>query len=231
MARRSFLVRLILLAPGRIEKNLAQVAASRGGEDLPNLWQLSLGVLRMHHRVLFRFDTIGTCGDHPVRDSWRARRLHFRPLRFFFLMAERAIAPWDYTGLVSSPERLQRHLLGAHHDGQQFVYDLQILSCYPGRLEAVRAACQRIVDGSDPRATWLRDLTVHESYHEVLLEALDGALAGRDTLTPEEHADPDLTFWAFLKWCAAQPATPLATWRAWRAGRYAIASGMENITC
>ncbi len=224
-------LRLVLYSPARVAKNLAKVADYRGPEGLPNLWQLGLGVMRMHHRVLFRFDSVGTSGDHPVRKTWRARALHNRLLRFPFLLFEGAVAPWDYTGLMSSQERLTRHLLGAHHDGNQFVYDLQLAGCYAGCLESIRDACRDVVDGSDPRAEWLRDLTVYEGYHEALLGAVERALAQTESLKQEEINDPDVSFWAYLKWCARQPPSAASTWRAWRAGRFSVADGLQEASC
>jgi hypothetical protein len=216
----------LLLAPRRIERNLERIRAAGTVVEAPNLWQLSLGVLRMWHRILVRPETIGMCTTHPVRSTWRARLLQYRPLRFPFLVAERAVAPLDLTGLASPPERLLRHLLGSHHDGNQFVYDLQILSCYPGQLEALARAARTVVESDTPRTRWLRDLTVYEQYHESLYAAVARALADGPTLPPAEADDPDLSFLAYLGWCAAQPPTLTATLAAWRAGRFSLAGGV-----
>src|SRR5262245_55908049 len=99
-------VRLILVQPERVARGLERVRAAHVVDDAPNLWQLSLGVLRMWHRVLFRSETVGTSPGGRVRDTWRARLLENRALRFPFLVAERAIAPLDFTGLASSRERI-----------------------------------------------------------------------------------------------------------------------------
>ena len=85
----------LLLRPERIERNLERIRRAGMVERTPNLWQITLGVLRMWHRVIFRAETIGTCTD-PVRASLRARLLLHRPLRFPFLLAERVIAPLDF---------------------------------------------------------------------------------------------------------------------------------------
>ena len=216
--------RLLLLAPERVVERLA--AHERAGlvDRAPNAWQLTLGILRMWHRVIFRSETIGTCRELPVRGTPRARLLVFRPLRFPFLLRERAIAPWDLTGLYSSPERILRHLMGAHHDGAQFVYDLELLAPDRAWLERVRDEAQAVVAGTHPRGEWLRDLVVYERYHENLLEAVERALAGETTLSPEERRDPDLTLHGYLTWCAEQPATPADTWQAWREGRFTLSS-------
>ncbi len=216
--------RVLLVSPSTVQRRLDQLAGHF--PRLPNLWQLELGALRMWHRAMFRSETIGTCTAHPVRSTWRARLLLFRPLRFPFLLAERAIAPWDMTGLWSSPERVIRHLLGAHHDSTQFVYDLQMLVAHPGALEDLRRRLDAVVDGRDPRAEWLRDLCVYERYHEDLSEGLDRFLAGEAELLPQDALDPDISFRAYLSWCADQPPTPRATWEAWRAGRFELQRGL-----
>ncbi|MBS1121641.1 MAG: hypothetical protein H6Q90_3869 [Deltaproteobacteria bacterium] len=161
-----------------------------------------------------------------MRPTWRARLLANRAIRLPFLLAERAVAPFDFTGLRSPPERLIRHLLGAHHDGNQFVFDLEILAGH-GRLEQLQHAVTTLLADDGPRARWLRDLTVFEGYHESLAAAVDRAIATGPAMTPREAVDPDLSFRAYLAWCARQPATPGATLAAWRSGRFAFDSGLE----
>ena len=190
---------LLLWNPPRILESLRRAQASGLVERAPTLGQVAQGVLRMWKRLLFRSGTIGRSA-RPVRATWRARLLRFRPLRFPFLLAERAVAPLDFSGLASPPWRVIRHLLGAHHDGVQFLYDLELLSCTPGALEALRDAAREIVSGRSPRAAWLRDLTVYEGYHEDLLAAAEGMLAGKRW--PEAESDPDLSLRAYLRWCA-----------------------------
>lgn len=219
------LSRLALLDPDAVAAGLERVRASGRVSVVPNVWQVTLGVARMWHRVLFRSDSIGTCTDFPVRDTWRARLMKLRPLRFPFLLAERAVHPLDFSGLRSSEDRIVRHLLGAHHDGAAFVYDFELLASHPGALERVRAEARKVVEEDTPRSRWLRDLVVYERYHENLLEAVDAFLAGEPKCSPSEAANPDVTFPAYLAWCARQPATPEATWEALRAGRFSIADG------
>jgi len=217
-----------VLFPDRIESALEAVDRAGLVERTPNLWQITQGVLRMWHRVLFRSETIGTCAEDPVRPTWRARLLERRYLRFPFLVAERAIAPLDFSGLASPPERILRHLLGAHHDKNQFAYDLALLTIYPGRLEELERRARAVVDGSDPRAQWLRDLTVYERYHERLLAAAEDAVTRGVQLTDAEAHDPDISFTGYLRWCARQPETPEETWAALRDGRYTIADGLRD---
>jgi len=197
----------LLLFPRTIADNLERAERAGIVEHAPNLVQVSLGVIRMWFRVATRPETIGTCREHRVRPTMRARLLHWRPLRFPFLLRERAIAPLDFSGLASSRERILRHLLGAHHDANQFAYDLELLGIHPGALEELHERVRGIVTGEDPRAEWLRDLVVFENYHESLLAAVERALEGRVQLAPHEAGDPDIALSAYLRWCAEQPST------------------------
>lgn len=201
--------RWLLVDPLRVEQSLARVQALHG--DAPTLGQAFLGACRMWQRILFRSETIGTCVAQPARGTWRARLLAYRALRLPVLLVEKAIAPLDPTGLVSSPARITWHLLAAHHDGQQLVYDFELLELYraedPDVLTRARDLAQSVVDGSHPRAAWLRDLCVFEGYHEALLAALEAHLAGARP-TDDTAADADITLAGFLRWCRAQPEAP-----------------------
>lgn len=219
--------RLMLVDPSAVERGLERLRARGIVDPVPNAWQISLGVVRMWHRIVFRSETIGTSAM-PVRDTWRARLLAFRPARFPFLLAERAIAPLDTSGLVSSRERVIKHLLGAHHDAKQFVYDLEILEGFEGALEELVARTREVVERDTPRSRWLRDLVVHEGYHEALLRAAERALEGELDLSEAEARDPDLSFRAYLAWCARQPSTPEETLRALHEGRYSLARGLDG---
>lgn len=225
--RDPWLSRVILIDPRVVRERLARAQEVGLVARAPNLWQVTLGIARMWHRVMFRSDTIGTCREHPPRSTWRARLLSARPLRFPFLLAERAVTPWDFSGLWSPTDRVIAHLLGAHHDGVQFAYDLELLRCHPGALERVRDLAAAVVDGTSPRASWLRDLVVYEGYHESLLAAVERALAGDDDLTAEQRADPDITLTGYLAWCARQPATPRETWHGWQRGDFSLSSFPE----
>jgi len=222
---------ILLLAPGKILDGLMKVRETELVPVTPNLWQIELGVLRMWHRALFRSETIGTCAAHPVRANWRARLLAYRPLRFPFLLAERAVAPWDMSGFLSSPDRITRHLLGAHHDETQFIYDLQMLTLYPGWLAELRRRLTAVLEQDSARSRWLRDLTVHEQYHESLMDGLDRFMAGPSgagemELAEGDGADPDISFRAYLAWCARQPPSPAETWAAWRRGAFGLHQGL-----
>lgn len=216
-------VRTLLVDPERVLTHLERMRA-RGVVDVaPTPWQLCLGVLRLWHRLVFRTDTVGTSAAGHIRPTWRARLLHHRALRLPFLLAERAVYPLDFTGLRSEPERLMRHLLGAHHDANQFVFDLELMLGH-GTLEQLRERVARVVDGRDPRAGWLRDLTVFEAYHESLAAAVEHALVAGPAMSDRDANDPDLTLRGAMRWCARQPATPAATLAAWRAGRFQLDS-------
>jgi hypothetical protein len=216
--RTPWYVRAILVRPERVRANLRRACAALG-TPAPTDWQLCLGVLRLWHRVVFRSETVGTCAAGAVRPTLRARLLAWRGLRLPALLAERAVAPLDFTGLASSPARLIRHLLGAHHDENQFVYDLELLAAY-GELGELHRAVTEVVERDDARSRWLRDLAVFDGYHEQLLAAAERALAAGPAMTAGEAGDPDISLRAYLRWCAQQPPTPAATIAAWRAGEF-----------
>lgn len=215
----------LLLRPRDAEARLRSfdvILRERG----PNLWQVQLGVVRMLHRVLFRSESIGNCADHPVRNTWRARMLHKRALRLPVLVALRAVAPLDFSGLLSPAWRIQRHLLAAHHDGLQFVYDFELLRANPGALDEVRADAEAIVSGRDPHAEAWRDVAIFERYHENLIAAIDAFEAGELRLG-DDVDNPDLTFFAFLRWCARQPSSAEETLQLFQTGEYTIADGVN----
>lgn len=221
-ARHPRLAYLLVLFPWTIAARLRRLEDSAYSGPVPNLWQVGLGVLRMLHRLTFRSDTIGTCRAQSVRDTWRARVLHNRLLRTPFLLAERAIFPFDLSGLASTRENTITHLLAAHHDGNQFAYDLEMLAYEPGGLQELSVRVDAVVSGCDPRSEWLRDLVVFEAYHEKLQSAVYAALDGDLRLSADDAVDPDVSFSAYLAWCAAQPATPRETIRALRQGTFVI---------
>lgn len=219
---------LLLFQPRRVLRGLSRVEGVGLAERAPTLWQIELGVLRMWERMFFRSDTIGTCKDGRIRPNLRARLMNRRPLRFPFLVWERVITPWDLSGFLSSKQQAIRHLLGAHHDGTQFVYDLQLLQLHPGGLEELEQQAAAVAAGDTARARWLADLTVYEGYHQALLEGVRRVLEGADELDPDDAVDPDISFRAYLRWCARQPATPAETWAAWRAGRFTFRHGVDH---
>jgi hypothetical protein len=213
---------LVMLRPRRIAGNLERIRAARYVPEVPNQWQVFLGTLYMTHRLIFRMDTVGTSVAHPVRPNLRARLLENRVLRFPFLVKERAVAPFDFSGLGSTPERIICHLLAAHHDGVQFIYDLELLAFHPGRLAELREAARAVVETDSPRTRWLRDLAVFERYHERLLEAVDRAAEGRIEMPDAVRRSADVSLTGWLAWCARQPATPEATLRALARGELAF---------
>jgi len=216
---------LVLLRPSQIARALDAMRAARVVEPVPTLFQIELGVMRMWHRILFRPDTIGTTADYPVRDDRWARMLEKRWFRFPFLLREGSVVPWDLSGLLSTPQRLMTHLLGTHHDGLQFVYDMQMLTAYPGALDELFDRARAVVEHDTPRTRWLRNLCVYERYHETLLEVVERAVRDGVALPPEQADDPDISFLAYMRWCALQPTTPRGAWRAWRTGRFTFAPG------
>ncbi len=214
--------RLLLVDPERVMAHTARMHAAGVVDASPNAWQLSLAVLRMWHRVVWRSETVGTSSG-PVRPTRRARLLHYRAARLPGLLASGAVIPFDFTGLRSPPERLIDHLVGAHHDGNQFVFDLELLTGH-GMLDELDRRVTAIVEGSDPQAAWLRDLAVFAGYHESLAAAVGRARAAGPRMTAADATNPDMTLRGLIAWCARQPATPAATLAAWRDGRFWIDS-------
>ncbi len=213
--------RLVLLRPAQVARNLARVRDAGIVPRVPTRWQVFLGVLRMLHRIVFHPGPIGTSRTQPPRPGWRARLLRLRALRLPFLLREGSVVPLDLSGFGSSPARLRRHLLGTHHEGDAPFYDLRLLACHPGELEALRDEVAQVVAGSHPRGRWLRDLCVYEGYHEELLACVDRALAG-DWHVAEGPPHTDASLEEYLAWCATRPTTPAATWAAWRAGELGL---------
>lgn len=199
----------LLVHPRAIRRTLRRVEASGRLARVPTLFQVLCGVVRMTWRLIARPNTIGT-SRAAVRRTTRARILAPRPLRFVALLWERAIAPCDLSGLASPPDRIVRHVLGAHHDDLQLVYDLELLSLHPGWLERLRDAARAVVAERTPRATFLKDLCVFEGYHEEVLALTEAALAGRALAPARAMDDPDISLFAYLAWCSSQPTSPLA---------------------
>lgn len=202
---------------------MLQLAHARGMiAEPPNVWQITLGVMRMLHRMWTRPESIGLSVDRPPRPGLRARVLRARPLRFPFVLAIGAVRPWDLSGLLSRPDELIRHLVGTHHDRHQFAYDLQILSLTEGALPRLLGAALEARAGASGKARLMQDLCVFEGYHDHLVHAAEQALAGDFLLTPDERHDPDISFEAYLRWCKAQPESPRETLAALRQGTFIV---------
>ncbi len=218
----------ILLRPAQIESNLQRIRDVGLVENTPNLWQIALGVLRMWHRIAARPESIGLAHDGTTRRSWRARLLKIRPLRFPFVLWEGSVVPGDLSGLGSSADRLITHMLGTYHDGLQFAYDYQILEAYQGAPAKLLKLAREVVDHpGTPRSRWLRDLVIFDGYHERLIDWVSRAELHGAELPPEQVDDPDISFHAYLDWCARQPETLAATWSAYRAGRFNLPQGVQ----
>lgn len=224
------LSRLVLVDSDGIARGLERVRASglAHEEDIPNAWQVTLGVLRMWHRLIYRRESMGTGGGLRARATWRAQLLRFQPLRLPFLLAEKAVAPLDFSGLLSTKARLISHLLGAHHDRNEFVYDFDLLRLHPGALEELLVLARDIAESSSPRAAWLRDLCVYEGYHARLATALEQELARPPTSVAPDGAGPDDSFLAYLAWCAKQPRTFHDTWHALKRGTFDFGHGITE---
>jgi hypothetical protein len=209
--------RFVLRNPERVEWHLEQLHKNGRIDKKPNLWQVTMGVMYMLHRMVFRPATIGL-DNSPVRDTLRARLWHYRPLRFPFLIWKKAIDPLDLTGLSGSMARKHSHLVGAYHPGDNALYDLECMTVDPEAILALREDVVGIITGQTARARFLQDLTVYAGYHERLLRLIDRALEGDFAPAVGHENHPDTTLRGFLRWCAAQPETPEETWAAWSRG-------------
>lgn len=218
----------ILLRPRQIADNLERVRAAGivAPDDVPNLWQIALGVMRMWHRIAFRPESIGLARDARVRPTLRAKLLANRLLRFPFVLREGSVVPGDLSGLGSTAERLITHIVGTYHDGVQFVYDYQILETVPGGPEELLRRTRDIATSDTPRTRFIKDLAVFEGYHERLLSWVEDAIANGTVAIPADQTDdPEISFHAYLRWCARQPATPAETIAAVREGRFRFPEG------
>ncbi len=205
------LTSLLLRRPHLITANLEALHRDGRIPAVPTRFQVTAGVAYMVHRMLFRPETIGLAPeDVPVRSSWRARLLSHRAVRFPFLVRERAIHPLELTGLGTPPAALRHHALTAYHPRDHVVYDLVILSAHPGELERLRDEAAAIVDGTHPRAAYLRDLCVYEGYHEGVLAAVERALRG-DFMSADLELASDATLEGYVDWLLSQP-TGLRAW-------------------
>jgi hypothetical protein len=220
------LERLLLIDIAAIDRTLAQMArfATQLPDDVaallppgalppvfPTRAQLSRAVARMWRRLVQEPGAFGL-SPSPPRRTWRARLLRGRALRLPFLLREGSVVPGDLSGLRSGRDVIIRHLVGTHHDVHrglaQARYDLEILALHQDGLQTLRRTCQAIVSGTHPRADLYRDLCVYEGYHEGLLALVDEVCAHGFTATD----DPDLSFFAMLRACAALPDTAPSVW-------------------
>lgn len=220
-------IKFVLRNPERVAWHLEKLHAHGRIDVRPNLWQVTMGVMYMLHRMVFRPATIGL-DDSPVRKTWRARLWQYRPLRFPFLIWQKAIDPIDLTGLSGTMARKHSHLVGAYHPGDNALYDLECMTCDPEALKALRADVADILQNQSARAQFLKDLTVYEGYHERLLHLIDRALVGDFAPAQGQEDHPDTTLRGFLRWCAAQPETPDSTLRAFLQGEMHFGPSLAN---
>lgn len=201
----------------RVHANVQRLADAGLIDRAPTLTQCSFGVLYMLHRIVRRPESIGIA-DAPERRTLRARVLARRPVRAPFLLASRTIRPWDLTGFASSPRFLRRHLVGTYHPGDNALYDLALLSSFPGELERLREQVAEARAGETRRGRWLQDLCVYEGYHDHLAGLVDRAIAG--DLEPREAGLPtDATLRGYVDFLLQQPEDIGEALAAWREGR------------
>lgn len=214
----SFFYRVLLRHPERVLWHLDKLYEASRIDKKPNLWQVSMGVFYMVHRILFRSETIGV-DDSPVRSTVGARLLRYRPVRFPFLLLTGSIDPIDLTGLAGTAQRKHTHLVGAYHPGDNALYDLECIAFDKEAIRKIKDDVESILAEKTWRGRFLKDLTVYEGYHERLLGLIERAL--RDDYAPaaDKVDHPDTTLRGFVRWCAAQPETPEKTLEVLMQGR------------
>jgi hypothetical protein len=210
--------RALLRHPERVLWHVDKLYEAGRIDKKPNLWQVSMGVFYMVHRILFRSETIGV-DESPVRSTIGARLLRYRPLRFPFLLLTGSVDPIDLTGLAGTVEQKLTHLVGAYHPGDNALYDLECIAFDQEAIRKLQKDVESIVAEKTLRGRFLKDLTVYEGYHERLLSLVERALRN-DYAPAADHVDhPDTTLRGFVRWCAAQEETPEKTLEALRQGR------------
>lgn len=203
-------VRLLLSSPEAIQKNLCLLYQNGHIDDVPSLWQIVQGTGFYWHRYFFRASTVGLSKTDKVKPTLRARLLSSKVIRTPFLYFSKAIGEKpDVTGLGVSPDYKIRHLLGAYHPGDNAVYDLQFLDCFPGKLEALRHELLTLLRVDNDQSRWLKDLVIYEGYHERLLAMVEENLTGSFTVAEENANNPDTSMRAYVQWCLDQPETPM----------------------
>jgi hypothetical protein len=217
---RRVLRRVVLRDPPRIRANLVALHQAGLIDAVPTLSQVGWGVAHMVHRIVFRPDTVGVAPDDAVREGWRARLLEHRVARAPWLLWEDVIHPLELTGLATTNAALRAHVMGAFHPGDQCLYDLAILSAWPGELELLQQELQALLEGRHPRGTWLADLCVYEGYHARVLGLVERALLG--DFGAEHEVDADTTLRGYVRFLCSQPATSGDAWAAWREGRLSM---------
>jgi hypothetical protein len=209
---------VVLRRPDVVKQTLAALERRGDIDRVPTLWQVVLGAGYMRYRLAFRSDTVGV-GGTPARTGWRPWLLDWRVIRLPFLLRERCIAPLEMTGLSLSPDFLERHLLAAYHRVDHGIYDLQLLSLHPGRLERLHVLAVDAAEGRTGRGRWLADLCVYQGYHRTLVGLVEQAMAG-DFSSADQQIPSDASLGGWLRWCVHQPTTPTSTWAAWQSGQF-----------
>lgn len=204
---------LLLHNPKLLQKNLRLLKERGHIREIPTLWQVFQGMAQQWWYTVNNLETLGHDFENPIRDSIGAKLLQPHAMRFLPLMIEGAINPADRTGLALTPERKMRHILGTHHPPETVIYDLQLLDCYPGALDTLRAKLVAIIEGDDFKSRWLKDLVVYEGYHESILPTVDRAIAGDFSVSLPPRPGDDFTVGSFAERCLACPPKPDGTIR------------------
>ncbi len=213
---------VLLHNPELLQQHLRMLHEQGFTTGVPNLWQVYQHWALSVARAFKRGKVPGMDPDAPVRDTPGAQLLQFPAIRFWGLLFEGAINPWDYTGLALTPQRKMKHVMGAYHFDHTFIYDLEVIALYPGALEQLRDQCLEVLNRDTARTRWLRDLTVYEGYHENLLRCVERCLAGDFSVPDDLKDDRSVKVSYFVEDALALPQTPEATLQAILSGKLTV---------
>ena len=111
----------------------------------------------------------------------------------------------------------------------------QALACFEVTLAvlqdaaALRRVAAEIVDDAAGEGVTTLEVRFAPQLHGraglTVADAVDAALARGPLAVTGDPDDPDITLRGAMRWCAQQPATPAATFAAWRAGRFRFDGG------
>ena len=186
--------------PSRADARLQKLVALKKLSRVPTREEQKRAIRYNLQRIIFRSENIGTSSD-PIRKD--AGLFRYRFFRFFALAKEHAITPLDLTGLCASRETIMTHLLAAHHDGEQFLYDLELLECEEQGLDELESRARAIVENTNPKARFYKRLCVYEGYHENLLRGIARYREG------QRSSDPELSIFALFEMCMSEASDPL----------------------
>lgn len=199
--------------PREPRRRIARLRAAGLIAREPTLWQVHQGAMHMLFRYKLAFAPLfyNQQGKPPLRHAL---------MRFL----DEPAGALDPSGLHAPMEAIVSHTIQvAHHDA---AYDLELLSVFPGGVDALAGAARLLVDGRHPRQRAVDAICEDRGYHKRLLGAVEAYRSGEAdrkrlqlTAPPPEGAEIYARFAhfhalsTFLEYCATLPPTPLASLR------------------